>query len=137
MATTSDMAPTPRKPGNGNRTNKPLAAAADTAEASVRGTAAETRERELEAQVAQLQSDLKSITETLGKLTGDKVGEARAIAKTELRNIQAKGEELLSEAQDHASEMEKQLKDTIREKPLTAVAAAAGIGFVFALLTRH
>lgn len=134
MATTSDMAPTPRKSGNAS---KSLAAAAGSAEASVRGAAADARERELEDQVAQLQSDLKSITETLGKLTGDKVGEARAIAKTELRNIQAKGEELLSEAQDHASEMEKQLKDTIREKPLTAVATAAGIGFVLALLTRH
>jgi ElaB/YqjD/DUF883 family membrane-anchored ribosome-binding protein len=123
MATTADMAPNRRKTGNGGRTaatKTPL-----------------TREQELEVQVSQLQDDLKAITETLGKLTGEKVGEARSLATTEMRHLQARGQQMLDEAQDQAGEMEKQLKDTIREKPLTAVAAAAGIGFVLALLTRH
>jgi ElaB/YqjD/DUF883 family membrane-anchored ribosome-binding protein len=117
MATTTDMAPTSRKSGSANSTK--------------------TRENELEAQVAQLQDDLKSITETLSKLTGEKVDEAKAVAKTELKQLKRKGEAMLSDAQDQAEEVEKQLKDTIREKPLTAVATAAGIGFVLALLTRH
>ncbi|WP_230989436.1 DUF883 family protein [Devosia faecipullorum] len=117
MATTTDMAPNRRKAG--------------TADAS------KSREQELEAQVSQLQDDLKSITETLSKLTGEKVGEAKAIAKSELKQIKRKGEEMLSDAQDQAEQVEKQLKDTIRDKPLTAVATAAGIGFVLALLTRH
>jgi ElaB/YqjD/DUF883 family membrane-anchored ribosome-binding protein len=115
MATTTDMAPARRKPGNGDSTNK-----------------TPTREEQLEAQVSQLQADLKAITETLAKLTGEKVSEARALAKTE-----AKGQQMLDEAQGQAGEVEKQLKDSIREKPLTAVAAAAGVGFVLALLTRH
>ena len=88
-------------------------------------------------QVAKLQGDIKSITETLGKLTNAKVDEAKAVATTELRQLKAKGEEMLDEAQDQAAQVEKQLKDTIREKPLTAVATAMGIGFVLALLTRH
>lgn len=117
MATTTDMAPSRRKSANTSQ--------------------ATNREKELEAQVAQLQTDLKAITETLGKLTGEKVGEARDVAKAEMRHLQRKGQHMLDEAQDQAGEMEKQLKDTIREKPLTAVAAAAGIGFVLALLTRH
>lgn len=121
MANTPDMAPTRRK-------------ASGSIAAEVVSSA---RERELEAQISQLQSDLKDITETLGKLTNSKVDEAKAIAKTEIRHLQEKGQQLIGEAQDHAGEIEKQLKDTIREKPLTAVAAAAGIGFVFALLTRH
>lgn len=56
MASTTDMAPaTTRKSSNaGSRSS------------------AKTREQELEAQVAQLQSDLKSITETLRKLTGER-----------------------------------------------------------------
>lgn len=120
MATTTDMAPARRKPGNGDSTNKTL-----------------TREEQLEAQVSQLQADLKAITETLAKLTGEKVSEARALAKTEVRHLQAKGQQMLDEAQGQAGEVEKQLKDSIREKPLTAVAAAAGVGFVLALLTRH
>jgi ElaB/YqjD/DUF883 family membrane-anchored ribosome-binding protein len=95
------------------------------------------RRKQEEAQVAQLQDDLKSITETLSKLTGEKVDEAKAVAKTEFKQLKRKGEAMLSDAQDQAEEVEKQLKDTIREKPLTAVATAAGIGFVLALLTRH
>lgn len=119
MATTSDMAPASRKaPAPASNTQS-------------------TREQQLEAQIAQLQSDLKGITETLGKLTNEKVGEARAIAKSEMRHLQAKGQQMIDDAQGQAGEVEQQLKDTIRDKPLTAVAAAAGIGFVFALLTRH
>jgi len=116
MATTSDMAPSRRKSSSAKT---------------------ETREQELEAQIAQLQNDIKAITETLGKLSGEKVGEARALATTEVKHLQQRGQEMLNEAQGQFDHAEKQLKDTIREKPLTAVAAAAGIGFVFALLTRH
>jgi ElaB/YqjD/DUF883 family membrane-anchored ribosome-binding protein len=95
------------------------------------------RERELEAQVAQLQDDLKSITETLKKLTEDKASEVKDIAKAEFRQLKRRGQDMIEDVQDQAGEYEQQLKDTIREKPLTAVAAAAGIGFVLALLTRH
>ncbi|ODT66957.1 MAG: hypothetical protein ABS75_25600 [Pelagibacterium sp. SCN 63-23] len=122
MASTTDLAPTRRKSGNGGRT-----AAAKTI----------SREQELEAQVAQLQSDLKAITETLSKLTGEKVGEARQIASTEFKHLQRQGQKMIGEAQDQVGEVEKQLKDTIREKPLTAVTAALGAGFVLALLMRH
>lgn len=133
MATTSDMAP--------NRPAEAAANAVKTTRARGRRAAAAAtaavREQELESQVAKLQGDIKSITETLGKLTNAKVDEAKAVATTELRQLKAKGEEMLGEAQDQAAQVEKQLKDTIREKPLTAVATAMGIGFVLALLTRH
>jgi ElaB/YqjD/DUF883 family membrane-anchored ribosome-binding protein len=120
MASTTDMAPTPRKTiGSANQ----------------RGSE-KSREQDLEAQVAQLQSDLKSIGDTLKKLTGDKAGEVRDIAETEFRQLKRRGQNLVEEAQDQAGEYEKQLKDTIREKPLTAVATALGIGFVLALITR-
>ncbi|MBO9587166.1 DNA gyrase subunit B [Devosia sp.] len=122
MASTTDMAPTTtRKSGSS---------------ASSRRPATKTREQELEAQVAQLQSDLKSITETLRKLTGEKAGEVRDIAEAEFRHLKRRGQHMVEEAQDQAGEYEQQLKDTIREKPLTAVATALGIGFVLALLTR-
>jgi ElaB/YqjD/DUF883 family membrane-anchored ribosome-binding protein len=120
MATTSDMAPTRRKSGNDRSAAK-----------------AETREQQLESQVVQLQQDLKAISETLSKLTGEKVGEARSLATSEVQHLRERGQQMLSQAQDQMGETEKQLKDTIRDKPLTAVVAAAGIGFLFALLTRH
>lgn len=122
MATTTDMAPT--------------AAARKTAGAANARVTEKSREQELEAQVAQLQSDLKSIAETLKKLTGEKASEVRDVAEAEIRHLKRRGQHLVEEAQDQAGEYEAQLKDTIREKPLTAVATALGVGFVLALLTR-
>ncbi|KKB80245.1 hypothetical protein VW35_07490 [Devosia soli] len=121
MASTTDMAPS--------------AARKAAASAAARVTE-KSREQELEAQVAQLQSDLKSIGETLKKLTGDKANEVRDIAETEIRQLKRRGQHMVEEAQDQAGEYEQQLKETIRAKPLTAVATALGVGFVLALLTR-
>lgn len=95
------------------------------------------REEQLEDQIAQLQTDLKAIAATLTKLSADKVNEARDTARGEARNIQRQGQHVIDEVQDQAGAMEQQLKDTIREKPLTAVASAIGIGYILALLSRH
>lgn len=121
MASTTDMAPARARKTTG--TPNPT-------------TVGKTREEELEAQVAQLQSDIKSIGETLRKLTGEKASEVRDLAETEFRQLKRRGKHLVEDAQDQAGEYEQQLKDTIREKPLTAVATALGVGFVLALLTR-
>ena len=55
MATTTDMAPARRKTTTNNN----------------KSSASPSGEQELESQISQLQSDLKSITETLSKLTGE------------------------------------------------------------------
>ncbi len=120
MATTTDMAPG-RKPST--RTG--------------RNNSSKTREAQLEEQVAQLQDDIKAIAATLARLSNEKVSEVRGAAKTEVRNLQRQGQHVVEDVQDQASALEKQLKDTIREKPLTAVASAVGIGFILALLSRH
>lgn len=125
MSTTPDMAPSRRKSSTGGSSSSSSAAALD-----------KSREDELEDQVAQLRDDLQAIGETLKKLTTEKAGEAKDIAKTELRHLQRKGEHIVADAQNQAEEYEQQLKDTIRRKPLTAVATALGVGFVLALITR-
>ena len=119
MASTSDLAPNRAKP-----TPRPRASS-------------KSREDQLEDQIAQLQADLKSITATLAKLGTEKVNEARDTAKDEMRHLQRQCQHVIEEAQDQAGAIEQQLKDTIREKPLTAVASAIGIGFILALLSRH
>ncbi len=121
MATTTDMAPA-RKAASSSR---------------ARAAVSKSREQELEAQVSQLQSDLKDISETLRKLTNEKASEVKSIAQTEFRQLQRRGQHMIEDAQDQVGEAEKQIKDTIREKPLTAVATALGVGFVLALLTRN
>lgn len=106
--------------------------AADASRAS-----AKAREAQLEEQVSQLQDDIKAIAATLAKLSNDKVSEAKAVASTQAHSLQRQAEHVVEDVQERASDMEQQLKATIREKPLTAVASAIGIGFVLALLSRH
>jgi hypothetical protein len=43
---------------------------------------------------------------------------------------------MIESAQDEFNAFEKQIKDTIREKPLTAVAGALALGFILAVVTR-
>ena len=93
--------------------------------------------QQLEQQVSQLQNDIREIAATLAQLTGDKVTEARSVAQNEVHRLQRQGQNALDEVQLQAGALEQSLKQTIREKPFTAVASALGVGFILALLSRH
>ncbi|MDB5613156.1 MAG: hypothetical protein JWQ22_809 [Devosia sp.] len=127
MATTSDLAP---------ERKADLAPERKPAAARVSRASTKAREAQLEDQVSQLQSDLKAIAATLARLSNDKVNEAKAVANNQVNNLQRQAEHVVEDVQERASDIEQQLKATIREKPLTAVASAIGIGFVLALLSR-
>lgn len=126
MASTTDMAP--------NRTAK--APARRAANGPRRAASRRSHEDELSAQVHQLQSDLKSIAATLSGLAEDKVNDAQKMAKRGVKNLAHNGHSAIEEVQDEFGQFEKQIKDTIREKPLTAVAGAIALGFVLAMVSR-
>jgi len=130
MASTTDMAP--------NRTAAAKAPARRAANGPRRAAARQnqSREDELSAQVQQLQSDLKSIAATLASLAEDKVNDAQKLAKREVKNLARTGQSAVEDVQDEFGQLEKQIKDTIREKPLTAVAGAIALGFVLAVVSR-
>jgi ElaB/YqjD/DUF883 family membrane-anchored ribosome-binding protein len=130
MADTADTAPS-----RTNSSTRPRRAAANGA---VRRSRARTvhEEENLEAQVAQLQSDLKSITTTLSRMGQTAGNELRTTAKARADELATRGQSALDTAQDEFGAFEKQIKDTIREKPLTAVAGAVALGFVLAVITR-
>ncbi|HEV7276698.1 MAG TPA: hypothetical protein VGN80_10450 [Devosiaceae bacterium] len=116
-----------------SNSRKAQAAAKQAATSSV---ASEVRGRELEVQIEQLQADLKSIAATLAGLAGDKVNEARGVAEKEARNLARTGQHAVDEVQDELGQLERRLKDSIREKPLTAVIGAAALGYILAVVTR-
>ena len=127
MADTADVAPTR---ATTRRTNS-AANGTGTRSRSVRAKA-----DDLEAQVSQLQSDLKSITHTLTRMGESRVDEVRGAAKAQAKSLLDKGQSAIEDAQDEFNLLEKQIKDTIRDKPLTAVAGAIALGFVLAVITR-
>ena len=113
----------------------------DTAPVRIRKAASNARSRksteQLEDQVARLQDDLKSITTTLARLGNQKVSEVRGTAEDQYKSLVKSGQHVVDDLGDQAGALEDQLKQSIREKPLTAVATAIGIGFVIALLTQR
>jgi ElaB/YqjD/DUF883 family membrane-anchored ribosome-binding protein len=94
------------------------------------------REDDLSEQIQQLQADLKSIAATLANLAEDKVNEAQSMARREVKNLAKSGQHAVEDVQDEFGALEKQIKDTIREKPLTAVAGAIALGFILAVVSR-
>lgn len=94
------------------------------------------KDDDIEAQVSQLQDDLRAITRTLGRMGESRVDQVRHAAESQASNLIHRGQEAVSTVQDEFGEVEKQIKDTIRAKPLTAVAGAIALGFLIALITR-
>jgi ElaB/YqjD/DUF883 family membrane-anchored ribosome-binding protein len=135
MAETEQMAPA-RASTNGPAPRRAAANGAGSTTRRRTTTRATPSSDELEAQVAQLQSDIRAITQTLQRLGENKVGEVRGMAKLRAAALKGKGEEMIESAQDEFNAFEKQIKDTIREKPLTAVAGAIALGFILAVVTR-
>jgi len=110
----------------------------DTATRKAASHARSSRSQEtLEDQVAKLQDDIKSIAASLAKLGDDKVSEARGTAKAQVKSLVKSGQHVVDDLQSQAGAFESQITDAIRDKPLTAVAGAIGIGFLIALLSRR
>src|SRR5690348_7453922 len=123
MAETEDVAPS-----RANSTTRPRRSAANGAARRVSRSRTAHEAETLEGQVAQLQSDLKSITTTLSRMGQTAGSELRSTARAQADDLAARGQSALDHAQDEFGAFEKQIKDTIREKPLTAVAGAVALG---------
>jgi ElaB/YqjD/DUF883 family membrane-anchored ribosome-binding protein len=102
-----------------------------------RRAAAARNEERLEEQIARLQDEIKAIGGTLAKLTDEKLKEARSTARTQYRSAVKSGHNVVDELSEQVSSYEGQLAEAIRERPLTAVAGAMGVGFIIAMLSRR
>src|SRR5688572_12806160 len=132
MATTEDMAPS-RSDASTSATPR----RAPRSRAKSAGTPRRARpEPELEDQIEQLQDDVRAIAKSLTRLGEDKVKEAQRYARGEYKNLLHQGQSVAGDVTDEFEAVEKQIKDTIRARPLTAMASAIGIGFLLAVLTR-
>lgn len=110
-----------------------MATASGKTDKSETGSAA----RDLEADIAQLKADIEKLAEQL-RLTGrHSYGAARRMAAEGSERAWSEGEAAIETLRSTASDLERQVVDTVRQKPMTALAIAAGIGFLFALLSRR
>jgi len=111
-------------------------AAAPVRRAASRAPSSRSQES-LEDQVSKLQDDIKAIGASLAKLGDSKVSEARSNAKAQYKSLAKSGQHVIDDLGDQMNAYEGQITDAIRERPLTAVAGAIGVGFLIALLSRR
>jgi len=106
-------------------------------------TAAERRAKngksteDLETQIERLRDDIKAIGASLARLSERKVAEVKGEAEASMSQLVKTGQHALDEVGNQASALEGDLKRMVRDKPLTAIATAMGIGFILALLSRR
>lgn len=92
---------------------------------------------DLEADIRQLQADIAKLTRQLAETGEHGLGAARRAAAQGAEQLREHGQAALEKLRGNAHDIEDQLAATVREKPMTALAVAAGVGFLFALLSRR
>jgi hypothetical protein len=110
-----------------------MAARSDKIETELK---AEADGQAIEVQIAQLQTDLKAIAETLASMVQNDLKRAEHTAKSELHHLAATGKKAIIGFEDELVTIENELKKSIRARPITAVLGAAAIGYVLAILSR-
>lgn len=92
---------------------------------------------DLEADIARLKDDIAQLAKQLAATGEHSVSAAKRAASEGVEQLRVQGEAKLAELRSGAKDLEQQVSDTVREKPITSLAIAAGVGFLFALLTRR
>ncbi|MFB9981662.1 YqjD family protein [Mesorhizobium kowhaii] len=92
---------------------------------------------DLEADIRQLKADIDKLTKQLAKTGEHGYGTARRAATEGVEQLRAQGEAAFDSLRGNAKDIEAQLMASVREKPVTSLAIAAGVGFLFALLARR
>jgi ElaB/YqjD/DUF883 family membrane-anchored ribosome-binding protein len=95
------------------------------------------RSTDMEADIRQLRADIAKLTEQLATTGEHSYGAARRAAKEGVEQLREQGEAAIEGLRSNAKDIEEQVLATVREKPITSLAVAAGVGFLLALMSRR
>lgn len=112
-----------------------MATAAGRSEKAENGGRVSTRD--LETDIQQLRDDIAKLAKQFATTGEHSYGTARRAAVEGADQLRVQGEAALETIRANAKDIEQQVLTRVREKPVTALAVAAGIGFLFALMTRR
>lgn len=101
------------------------------------GNGAKATPEDMEAEIARLREDIARLTEQLARTGEHGYAAARRAAGEGVEQLRVKGEAAVDALRSNVSDVERQVVDAVREKPLTALAIAAGVGYFLALLSRR
>ncbi|MCO5059386.1 MAG: hypothetical protein M9905_16210 [Rhizobiaceae bacterium] len=111
--------------------------AATTAKSTKTSAQSSVSADDLEADLAKLRADIAQLKKDLAAAGEQSYRTAKRAAYDGADQLRAQGEATLADIKASAREIEDQLGRTVREKPLTSLAMAAGAGFILALLARR
>lgn len=92
---------------------------------------------DLEADIAQLKADFEKLAAQFARTGEHGYSTAKRAAAQGAEQLMGQGEAALDQLRANARDMEAQLMANVREKPVTSLAIAAGVGFLLALLSRR
>ena len=92
---------------------------------------------DLEAEITRLREDVARLTEQLARTGEHSYSAAMRAASDGAEQLRARGEAAVDAIKSNAGDIEQQISDAVREKPITALAIAAGIGYLLAVLRRQ
>lgn len=92
---------------------------------------------DLEADIRQLKADIEKLADQLARTGQHGYGAARQAAADGAEQLRAQGEAAVDSLRANARDLESQIVERVREKPITSLAVAAGVGYLIALLSRR
>lgn len=113
----------------------PASTSTTTTEFPRTGSAASTKDIEL--QLEQLREDIAALAKTVAAVGNEKASEMKSKAKRAAADASDASYQIAEAAKNQALTWERDLEGQIRANPLQSVAIAAGVGFLFALLSRR
>ena len=110
---------------------------ATTSTKSSKDNGAAPTPEDLAAEIEQLKADIAKLAEQLQETGQHSYSAARRAAAEGVDQLKAQGEAAMESLRASANDFERQISDSVREKPMTSLAIAAGVGYLFALLARR
>ncbi len=96
-----------------------------------------TSTRDLEEDIRQLREDMAQLTEHIRKTGEDSAGAARHAASEGVEQMRQQGEAAAKGLKSDAQDIGHELTETMRERPITSLAVAAGVGYLLAMMMRR
>jgi len=94
-------------------------------------------ELEMQQRIEDLKNEIASISRTLQAMGGQKVEDYRDTVEKLAADAVHASVKAFDSARSEALSLEQGFEKQVRENPLRAIGIAAGVGFLFALLTRR
>lgn len=91
----------------------------------------------LSEEMGELRAELGRIAGLVGEIASNRVEGVREQAYGLAEDVANRGQALREEAFARVGALEEEVERVVRERPVTAVAVALGVGFLFGALSRH